>query len=81
MNHPFTTDELRRSTETKLLQFLYRYQCSLPLDGYLGSRKTKVGKDVQDLVDGMILLKIPNLLAWSLYLESKNVDQIGKPLL
>lgn len=75
ISHPYTSDELRRATEAKLLQFLHRYQCALPPTS---AKKLEIGKEVQDLIDGVILLKIPNELAWSLYIEGKNVDSIGK---
>lgn len=75
--HPYTSDELRRATEAKLLQFLHRFQCALPLSGDAGKRKLGIGKEVQELVDGVILLKIPNELAWCLYIEGRNTDTIG----
>ena len=32
---------------------------------------------MQDLVAGMVLLEIPNELAWMLYVESKDAKTIG----
>jgi hypothetical protein len=34
--------------------------------------------DLQELVDGVVLLGIPDELAWTICLEGKNHDTIGK---
>ena len=77
ISHPNTSDELRRLTESKLLRYKYRYQCALPSTGESGALKLKIGNEVQSMIDGVILLDIPNEYAWTLYIESRNTDSIG----
>lgn len=36
-----------------------------------------MGDEIQAMIDGIVLLNIPDELAWSLYIEGKNVDKIG----
>lgn len=34
-------------------------------------------KEIQEMVAGVVLLNIPDELAWSMFLDSKDVDEIG----
>ncbi|KAL5507335.1 SKI3 [Sanghuangporus vaninii] len=77
INHPNTSDELRRETEAKLLRYKHRHRCALPLSGAEGKIKTKLGIEVQEMIDGAVLLNIPDEFAWSLYIEGKDVDSIN----
>jgi superkiller protein 3 len=73
INHPNTSDILRRDTESKLLKHRQMYLHALPP----GSEKVKIAKEVDELVNGVIVLGIPNELAWGIFLESKDCDTIG----
>ncbi|KAF5372987.1 hypothetical protein D9758_001789 [Tetrapyrgos nigripes] len=74
LNHPDTSDLLRRETESKLLKFKERHLSSLPATEESSSLKSKIGQEVTELVSGIVLLKIPNELAWTLFIESKDVE-------
>ncbi|KAL5485002.1 SKI3 [Sanghuangporus weigelae] len=74
INHPNTSDELRRESEAKLLRYKHRHRRALPLSGVDGKIKTKLGIEVQEMIDGAVLLNIPDEFAWSLYIEGKDVD-------
>ncbi|EJD03262.1 TPR-like protein [Fomitiporia mediterranea MF3/22] len=76
LNHPNTSDDLRRETEAKLLRYKHRHRCALGLNGPEGKLKAELGSEVQEMVDGIVLLNIPDEFAWSLYVEGKNVDKI-----
>ncbi|KAJ7668399.1 TPR-like protein [Mycena polygramma] len=69
LNHPNTPDDLRRSTDAKLLRYKYRYLCALPPTG---DRKAAVSREVESLVSGTITLNIPDELAWSLCLDGQD---------
>ncbi len=74
MNHPKTTDERRRAVEAKLLQFKYRHLCALSTSDPL---KKVLASEVQSLIDGVVLLGIPDEQAWTLYLDGQNCDSTG----
>jgi hypothetical protein len=78
INHPGTSDELRRSTESKLLRHKQRYLFALPSTGEAATTKAELAADVADLVNGVVLLEIPDELAWTMHLESKDVDTLGR---
>ncbi|KAH7923951.1 TPR-like protein [Leucogyrophana mollusca] len=81
LNHPSTSDELRRSTESKLVRFKQQYYFSLPS---ADPEKAKIGSELDDLVTGMVTIGIPDELAWSIFLEGKDTDTIegyGAPYL
>lgn len=77
INHPNTSDDLRRSTESKLLQQKLQLLEALPVVGDKSSLKKELLSEVQDLCNGMVLLGIPNELAWIFYIESMDVYSIG----
>ena len=77
MNHPNTSDDLRRETEAKLLLFKQQLLYALPLTKESASKKSALREEVKELVDGMILINIPNELAWNLYIDWKDVASIG----
>ncbi|PCH43840.1 hypothetical protein WOLCODRAFT_138620 [Wolfiporia cocos MD-104 SS10] len=76
LNHPNTSDELRRSTESKLLRLKQRYLHVLPATGELAAQKAKVAAELEELINGMVLLEIRDELAWSLFIDSKDVETI-----
>ncbi|KAL6721232.1 Superkiller protein 3 [Lecanora helva] len=64
-------DEVRRQYEEKLLQHVYDHLTVLPRPG----KETK-RKQVEKLADGLVILKHPFLLAWSVKLEWADVDNL-----
>ncbi|KAK0232722.1 TPR-like protein [Armillaria fumosa] len=73
LNHPNTSDELRRETETKLLRHKQQYMYALP---NTSEKKQTISQEVEDLINGTIILQLPDELAWSLFLERKDVETI-----
>ncbi|KAK0207900.1 superkiller protein 3 [Desarmillaria ectypa] len=71
LNHPNTSDELRRETETKLLKHKQQYLYALPSTS---EQKKKVSQEVEDLINGAVILQLPDELAWFLFLERKDVE-------
>ncbi|KAJ7115490.1 hypothetical protein C8R43DRAFT_902679, partial [Mycena crocata] len=81
LNHPNTSDDLRRATDAKLLRYKHRYMCALPLGG---NDKLTVSREVDGLVDGAITLGLPDELAWMLCLDGQDcadMDEYNVPLL
>ncbi|CDO72766.1 hypothetical protein BN946_scf184994.g19 [Trametes cinnabarina] len=74
MKHPNTSDEVRRATERKLLRLKQRYLFSLPSKGQSTAVKKKLAAEVDELIAGMVFLKIPDELAWSLFIESRDAE-------
>lgn len=77
INHPDTSDELRRETEAKLLSLKHRLLYALPRTPETEAQKSELSQEVQEMVNGIVLLEIPNELAWTLYLEGKDAATIG----
>jgi superkiller protein 3 len=75
-NHPSTTDELRRSTEGKLLRLKLRHLNALSASK-APEQKASVRKEVDSLIEGMVLLDIPDELAWSVRIEGTDAETIG----
>ncbi|TDL26128.1 TPR-like protein [Rickenella mellea] len=76
LNHPNTPDELRRSTESKILRWKLRYQSSLAPSGDMAELKVKIGSEVDSLINGVVLLNVPDELAWTMVIEGKDCDQL-----
>ncbi|KAL0571344.1 Superkiller protein 3 [Marasmius crinis-equi] len=77
LNHPNTSDELRRKTDSKLLRYKLQHLHSFPTSASDDS-KNQVAAEVAELIKGVIILKIPDELAWTLYLDGKDAETIGK---
>jgi hypothetical protein len=77
LNHPNTSDDLRRATESKLLRHRQRYLYAIPVSGESAPLKTRIAGELESLVDGIVLLGIPDLLAWNLFINSKDCETIG----
>ncbi|KAH0827587.1 superkiller protein 3 [Lanmaoa asiatica] len=73
LNHPNTSDELRRSTETKLIMYKQKYFYALPTTS---SEKAPLGKELDELVDGVVIIGVPDEFSWSIFLEGKDNDTI-----
>lgn len=74
INHPGTSDELRRSTEAKLFRYRLKYLKALSVQD---PKKKEVLRLVDEMIRGMVLLEIPDDLVWSEWLESRNATTIG----
>ncbi|TFK25481.1 superkiller protein 3 SKI3 [Coprinopsis marcescibilis] len=77
LNHPNATDDLRLSTEAKLLRLTRRHLLSIPQANH--DQKTRLLQELEDLVQGGVLLKRPDELAWEMCLEWQDyvdVDEI-----
>ena len=75
MNHPKTSDELRRSTESKVLRYKLRLLGALPPGD---SAKTPLREEVDNIVHGTITIEIPDEVAWSVAIESKDARTVGQ---
>ena len=80
LNHPNTSDDLRRQTESKLLRMKQVHLLSLPADSKRKDEKARLAAEVEDLINGIVLLKLPDELAWTLLIESKDAERIGNVL-
>ncbi|KAI0644651.1 TPR-like protein [Trametes meyenii] len=74
--HPNTSDDLRRETESKLLQLKQQLLFALPAVSPHAEAKARLAGEISEMVSGIVLLKIPNELAWSLYIESRDATHI-----
>ena len=64
-------DEIRRKYEEKLLQHAYDTLIAIPT-----AKKAAKRKEVQKMAQGLVILKHPFLLAWTIDLEWKDVADI-----
>ena len=55
-----------------------RHLFSLSSSGAHKEAKAKLAAEVEELIGGMVFLKIPDELAWSLFIESKDAENIGQ---
>lgn len=74
LNHPNTPDELRRQTESKQLRYKRDHLFSLPPDDPL---KRQLAIEVEKLISGVVLLRIPDELAWSSFIDGQDCEVIG----
>jgi superkiller protein 3 len=74
LNHPNTPDELRRQTESNQLRRKRDHLFSLPLDDPM---KRQLAIEVEKLISGVVLLRIPDELAWSAFIDGQNCEVIG----
>lgn len=74
LNHPSTSDELRRQTESKQLRRKRDHLYSLPPDDPM---KRQLAIEVEKLISGVVLLRIPDELAWSAFIDGQNYEVIG----
>ncbi|EKM54043.1 uncharacterized protein PHACADRAFT_145635 [Phanerochaete carnosa HHB-10118-sp] len=76
MSHPHASDELRREAESKLLKHKQQLLFALPASETFAAQKAKLASEVQELISGIVLLQIPNELAWTLFIESKDAKTL-----
>lgn len=72
LNHPDTSDETRRAVEAKLLRHRQRYLHALPLS----DEKISVAAEVESLVNGVVLLGIPDEFAWVYYIDGMDSETL-----
>ncbi|KAL4398941.1 Ski complex protein [Malassezia pachydermatis] len=69
--HPYADDELRRATEAKQLRYYHRLALAMPKRG--PHADTLLHKQLRDktkeLAQGMVVLHVPDELAWRIHLE------------
>ncbi|KAG6334505.1 hypothetical protein ID866_4588 [Astraeus odoratus] len=74
LNHPQTSDELRRSTETKVVHYKQRHFYALPVSD---PGKVELGSELDELVQGIVAIGIPDELSWTMFLEGMDKDTIS----
>ncbi|TFK44590.1 superkiller protein 3 [Crucibulum laeve] len=77
LNHPNTSDELRREIDSKLLRFKYRLLHSIPGSVSTDSYKAKTYGELEELVNGAVLLQSRDELAWIIFLENVDSEDIA----
>ncbi|KAF5351978.1 hypothetical protein D9756_007386 [Leucocoprinus leucothites] len=78
MNHPNCSDNLLRTTESKLLRYKANYLHALPATEEFAALKADLRAAVNELVRGIVLLKLPNEFAWTLYIEEQDCENMGR---
>ena len=78
LNHPNTSDELRRETESKLFSHKQRLMSVVPSSGGFSKQKGQMSEELEEMVNGIVLLNIPNEPVWRYYLEGQDVYSLGK---
>ncbi|KAF9245024.1 superkiller protein 3 [Melanogaster broomeanus] len=56
LNHPSTSDDLRRSTEAKLIRYKQQYFYALPTTS---SEKDTLGLELDELINGVVIIGVP----------------------
>jgi len=74
LNHPNTSDELRRQTESKQLRHKRDLLFALPLDDPM---KRQLAIEVEKLISGVVLLRVEDELAWSAFIDGRDCETIG----
>ncbi|KAF9007975.1 hypothetical protein BDQ17DRAFT_1275914 [Cyathus striatus] len=77
LNHPNTSDELRRETDSKLFRFKQRYLQALPNTTESAQTKASLLREVDDMASGAVLLNIPDIDLWTHFLESQDHENIA----
>jgi superkiller protein 3 len=74
LNHPSTSDELRRATESKLVRYKRQLFFALPSTD---PEKYQVGTQLDEMVNGIVTIGIPDELVWCMWLEGRDSDSVG----
>lgn len=72
LNHANTSDELRRITESKLLRWKERRLYSLP-----HSLKLPLSQQLDEIVNGIVLLNTPDELGWKIFFEGHDCEDMS----
>lgn len=79
INHPNTTDDQRRETERKLLRYKQQYLHSVPNTKDHVDLKSRLREEVNELINGIVILKIPDEDAWMAYLNGIDHQTLSWP--
>lgn len=60
-----------------MLRHLYAYLIGMPNNPETKSEKARQRSHVLDMAKGAVLLAIPDLLAWSIYIEGCDFELLG----
>ncbi|KAG1745363.1 superkiller protein 3 [Suillus paluster] len=74
LNHPNTSDELRRATESKLVRYKQQLFFALPPTD---PEKRQIGTQLDEMVHGIVTIGIPDEFAWCMWLEGRDCDTVG----
>lgn len=74
LNHPSTSDELRRATESKFVRYKQQLFFALPSTD---SEKCQVGMQLDEMISGIVTIGIPDEFAWCMWLEGRDSDTVG----
>ncbi|PPQ99738.1 hypothetical protein CVT24_009721 [Panaeolus cyanescens] len=77
LNHPSTSDDLRRTTETKLLRHRQNYLASIPSTPQNQQLKQQLLSEVEEMVKGIVLLEKPDEPGWLFHLEGLDVEDFA----
>ena len=80
LNHPTTPDDLRRETESKLLRFNHQLLVATTSIGSGADARATLLTVLSEMVKGMVLIKIPDELAWGIYfnmIDAKETTEYG----
>ena len=75
INHPFTSDDLRRDIESQLLKFKYDHLLSVSANEQ--PLKSDLLNQVMTMASGIVNINIKNDLAWCLIIEWFNVEYLN----
>ncbi|KIJ67566.1 hypothetical protein HYDPIDRAFT_174010 [Hydnomerulius pinastri MD-312] len=73
LNHLGTSDVLRRSTEAKLIRYKQQYFYALPTTV---PEKASLGSELDELINGVVIIGVPDELSWTIFFESKDSDTV-----
>jgi hypothetical protein len=51
---------------------------TIPSSGAVSERKTQVSEELEEMVNGIVLLGIPNEPVWKYYIEGQDAYSLGK---
>ncbi|KAH7108181.1 TPR-like protein [Auriculariales sp. MPI-PUGE-AT-0066] len=75
--HPDASEPVRRAIESKLLRYRLQYLQVLGTNAQFEATRETLSAEIMDMLSGMVLLKIPDELAWTTYLDAKNALHIA----
>ncbi|OAX37205.1 superkiller protein 3 [Rhizopogon vinicolor AM-OR11-026] len=73
LNHPNTSDELRRATESKLVRYKQQLFFALPSTD---PEKCQVGTQLDEMINGIVTIGIPDEFVWCMWLEGRDSDTV-----
>jgi len=74
LNHPGTSDELRRVIESKLVRYKQQLFYALPSTD---PEKHQLGMQLDEIISGIVTIGIPDEFAWCTWLEGRDSDTVG----